>query len=40
MEESQKYAYLLGYNYGSSEWYEKTYKVFNQDYEKPIKKLI
>ena len=26
-EESQKYANLLGYNYLSSEWYEKSYKV-------------
>ena len=32
-EESQKYANLLGYNYLSSEWYKKSYKVFNTDYE-------
>jgi len=31
-EEAKKYAYLLGYNYQSSEWYEKTYKVFNKTY--------
>ena len=31
-EEARKYAYLLGYNYQSSEWYEKTYKVFNKTY--------
>ena len=31
-EESKKYAILLGYNYKSSKWYEKSYKVFNQDY--------
>ncbi len=31
-EEAKKYAYLLGYNYQSSEWYEKTYKVFNKAY--------
>ena len=41
-EESQKYANILGYNYLSSEWYKKSYKVFNQDYsvkiDKPIKK--
>ncbi len=37
-DESQKYANLLGYNYLSSEWYEKSYKVFNKDYEKIIKK--
>ena len=34
VEESQKYAKLLGYNYLSSEWYEKSYKVFNKNYEK------
>ena len=31
-DEAKKYAYLLGYNYQSSEWYEKTYKVFNKKY--------
>ncbi len=30
--ESQKYANLLGYNYLSSEWYEKSYKIFNKNY--------
>ena len=42
LEESQKYANVLGYNYLSSEWYKKSYKVFNKDYEiklgKPVKK--
>ena len=39
-DESQKYANLLGYNYLSSEWYEKSYKVFNKDYKvKEIKKV-
>jgi len=33
-DESQKYASLLGYNYQSSEWYEKSYSVFNKVYEK------
>ena len=33
-QESQKYAKLLGYNYLSSEWYKKSYKVFNKNYEK------
>ncbi len=28
IEESQKYANVLGYNYLSSEWYKKSYKVF------------
>ena len=38
-EESQRYANLLGYNYLSSEWYKKSYKVFNRNYEtKKIKK--
>ena len=36
-EESQKYAKTLGYNYLSSEWYEKSYKVFNKDYSKQVK---
>ena len=38
IEESKKYATLLGYNYQSSEWYRESYKVFNKDYEKIIKK--
>ncbi len=33
LEESKKYANLLGYNYQSSIWYEKSYKVFNQNYK-------
>ncbi len=33
VEESQKYAKLLGYNYQSGEWYKKSYKVFNKNYE-------
>ena len=33
-DEAQKYANLLGYNFQSSEWYEKTYSVFNKNYEK------
>ena len=33
LDESQKYANLLGYNYLSSEWYKKSYKVFNKSYE-------
>tara|TARA_B110000003_G_scaffold252082_1_gene266315 strand:- start:814 stop:1662 length:849 start_codon:yes stop_codon:yes gene_type:complete len=32
--EAEKYAKLLGYNYLSSEWYEKSYIVFNKTYEK------
>ena len=40
IEESQKYANVLGYNYLSSEWYKKSYKVFNQDYSSQIQKPI
>ena len=39
VEESEKFAGLLGYNYLSSEWYKKSYKVFNKNYGiKKIKK--
>ena len=31
-EEAKNYAFLLGYNYQSSEWYEKSYKIFNKKY--------
>jgi len=40
MDESQKYATLLGYNYQSGEWYKKSYKVFNKNYKDQIKKPI
>ena len=33
-EEAEKYAVLLGYNYESSKWYEKSYTVFNETYKK------
>ena len=33
-QEAKKYAKLLGYNYQSSEWYEKSYSLFNKNYEK------
>ena len=36
VDEAQKYANLLGYNYQSSEWYKKTYSLFNVDYNKNI----
>ena len=39
LEESKKYASFLGYNYGSSQWYQASYKLFNKDYEKKIVKL-
>tara|TARA_B100001057_G_scaffold303889_1_gene304042 strand:- start:16 stop:864 length:849 start_codon:yes stop_codon:yes gene_type:complete len=31
-EESKKYAKLLGYNYQSSKWYEKSYSLFDKMY--------
>tara|TARA_Y100001935_G_scaffold251452_1_gene253388 strand:+ start:398 stop:1228 length:831 start_codon:yes stop_codon:yes gene_type:complete len=36
LEESQKYASLLGYNYQSSEWYSKSYKIFNKNYKSKL----
>ena len=33
VDEAEKYANLLGYNYQSSEWYEQSYKIFNKDYK-------
>ena len=38
-EESQKYANVLGYNYLSSKWYKKSYKVFNKDYDENRNKI-
>ena len=34
--ESQKYASLLGYNYQSSKWYEKSYKIYNKEYKSKL----
>ena len=33
VEEAEKYAQLLGYNYGSSEWYQNTYSLFDKNYK-------
>ena len=33
-EEAKKYANLLGYNYNSSEWYERSYSIFDKTYAK------
>ena len=33
INEAKKYATLLGYNYQSSQWYERSYKVFDELYE-------
>jgi|TARA_B100000780_G_scaffold264559_1_gene219307 outer membrane protein assembly factor BamD len=39
IEESKKYANFLGYNYLSGEWYKKSYKIFNKNYQtKKVKK--
>ena len=38
VQESSKYAKLLGYNYGSSEWYKESYAIFNKDYDNIEKK--
>ena len=40
IDESQKYAKILGYNYLSSDWYKKSYKVFNKNYEVQLNKAI
>jgi len=36
-EEAKATAAILGYNYNSSEWYERTYKILNKSYKKPKK---
>ena len=33
VEEAQKVAAVLGYNYGSGEWYKNSYRVFNRSYK-------
>ena len=39
IEEAKQAAAILGYNYQSSQWYERSYKVFNKKYKsKKIKK--
>ena len=37
-QEGKKYANLLGYNYQSSIWYEKSYSIFDKMYEENKKK--
>ena len=39
IDESKKYAVLLGYNYLSSDWYKKSYKVFNKEYSSQTSKI-
>ena len=38
--ESKKYAQTLGYNYQSSDWYKKSYKIFNKNYKEKTPKKI
>ena len=39
VDEAKRAASILGYNYGSGQWYERTYKVFNKKYKpRKIKK--
>ncbi len=33
-DEAKKYAAVLGYNYQSSKWYERSYKIVNKNYKK------
>ena len=33
IDEAEKYAQLLGYNYGSSQWYQNTYSLFDKNYK-------
>ncbi|MDA9177980.1 outer membrane protein assembly factor BamD [Candidatus Pelagibacter sp.] len=40
LEESEKYANILGYNYLSSDWYKRSYKVFNKDYSSQVQRSI
>ena len=41
IDEAKKYTVLLGYNYQSSDWYERSYRILNTNYEKSeIKKDI
>ena len=39
IDEAEKYANLLGYNYQSSDWYKASYAILNKDYKDPIKKI-
>ena len=35
INEANRYAALLGYNYQSSDWYKMSYKIINSNYESP-----
>ena len=34
IDEAQKYSAVLGYNYQSSDWYERSYRILNKNYKK------
>ena len=34
IDESKKYSAVLGYNYQSSDWYERSYTILNKNYKK------
>ena len=38
IDESKRYAALLGYNYQSSKWYDESYRILNKDYVKISKR--
>ena len=33
IDEAKQIAYVLGYNYGSGQWYENSYRLFNKSYK-------
>ena len=35
VNEAKKYTALLGYNYQSSDWYERSYNILNKNYKNP-----
>ena len=40
IDEAEKYAQLLGYNYQSSKWYENSYSLFDKSYKKKKKERL
>ena len=40
IDEAEKYAQLLGYNYQSSKWYENSYSLFDKTYKKKKKERL
>ncbi len=37
VDEAKRYAAILGYNYNSGEWFEKSYKILNKNFKKKKK---